>query len=187
MMAVSAHDIAAVLRARLREPGVVKVHKLLYYVQGWHLAWTGRPAFSERIEAWTNGPVVADLWRDEKHGSSRSTSQVGDDVLATIDYVLGRYGSLSGVALIRQTHLEDPWRDVSETDDVSSFINPEITHGALQRWFEQDDDRLAYLGEVERLRPSVENTLRAAPVTPAESESITRALGGERVRHSRPA
>ena len=37
-MSVSAHDVAAELRRRFNyDPGVVKIHKLLYYAQNWHL------------------------------------------------------------------------------------------------------------------------------------------------------
>ena len=65
-----AATVAAALRARLTPaPGDVKLHKLLYYAQGWHLARTGRPLFPEAVEAWTDGPVVAD--RPEP-GSPRS-------------------------------------------------------------------------------------------------------------------
>ena len=40
-MTVSAHDVARELRARRPELKTVQVHKILYYAQGWHLAWTG--------------------------------------------------------------------------------------------------------------------------------------------------
>ncbi|MGH2922383.1 MAG: Panacea domain-containing protein, partial [Gaiellaceae bacterium] len=39
-----------------------KLQKLLYYCQVWHLVWEGKPLFSERIEAWSNGPVVRDIY-----------------------------------------------------------------------------------------------------------------------------
>jgi Protein of unknown function (DUF4065) len=62
---LSAHDVARELRQRLPYAGDVKIHKLAYYCQGWHVAWTGEPMFREAVEAWTNGPVVAhgsQLW-----------------------------------------------------------------------------------------------------------------------------
>ena len=36
----------------------LKLQKLLYYVQGFHLAVFGEPLFEEEIEAWMYGPVV---------------------------------------------------------------------------------------------------------------------------------
>jgi hypothetical protein len=38
-MVVSAHDVAAALRARLPDLPTKKLHKLLYYCQGHHLAF----------------------------------------------------------------------------------------------------------------------------------------------------
>lgn len=48
-MTVSAHDVAAVLRERLPDIKVKKLHKLLYYCQGHHLAQFDKPLFSEPI------------------------------------------------------------------------------------------------------------------------------------------
>ena len=60
-MPVSAHDVAAILRARQPEMPVKKLHKLLYYCQGHHLAAVDEPLFSESIAAWDMGPVVGSL------------------------------------------------------------------------------------------------------------------------------
>ena len=40
----------------------MKLHKLLYYVQGWSQAWTGRPLFQDAPEAWTYGPVYPKVY-----------------------------------------------------------------------------------------------------------------------------
>ena len=58
----SVHDVAAYV---LREAGAmstVKLHKLVYYSQAWHLVWDEEPLFVEPIEAWANGPVVRALY-----------------------------------------------------------------------------------------------------------------------------
>ncbi len=36
----------------------LKLQKLLYYAQGFHLALYDEPLFPEAIEAWTHGPVL---------------------------------------------------------------------------------------------------------------------------------
>jgi uncharacterized phage-associated protein len=136
-MTASAHDVARELRRRLGHAGDVKIHKLLYYCQGWHLAWFGDPAFSEVIEAWANGPVVEALWRDEKYGRSvPDPHPLNGAVLGTVEYVVSRYGNLTGKELIRLTHEEDPWRDVSE----SIVWSEDIEHDALIRFFKSDED-----------------------------------------------
>lgn len=186
-MGVSAHDVARELRARLPEIGMAKLQKLLYYVQGWHLAWTGEPLFGERIEAWTQGPVVATQWADEKHDRAHAAwVEVHADAVATLDYVVQRYGRFSGKELIRRTHQEDPWREASEREESTYGGNPEITHDALRRWFMQDDEYGAHGREAERLRQREDVYSFAPPVRSAHVDAaVARALSGERVHHTR--
>src|SRR5690242_15886829 len=40
----------------------LKIQKLLYYVQGLHLAVYGKALFPESIEAWDHGPVVPEIY-----------------------------------------------------------------------------------------------------------------------------
>lgn len=87
-MTVSAHDVAAELRKRLPDAGVKKIHKLLYYCQGHHLAHFGVPLFREQIAAWDRGPVVVDLWREEKYNEpAPEPAAMGEGELNTIGYV----------------------------------------------------------------------------------------------------
>lgn len=110
-MAVSAHDVAAVLRSRLPGLGTKKLHKLLYYCQGHHLATFNEPLFSETISAWNMGPVVGTLWRQEKDGTVPAEhAELSEAELNTIGYVLSRYGALTGNDLEHLTHSETPWQ-----------------------------------------------------------------------------
>jgi len=119
-MRVSAHDVAVVLRERLPGLPVKKLHKLLYYCQGHHLAAFGEPLFGEMISAWDMGPVVGTLWKQEKDGEpapapARPGAGVGAAALSeaelnTVGYVVSRYGGLTGLDLEHLTHSEVPWR-----------------------------------------------------------------------------
>ncbi|MBU2662723.1 DUF4065 domain-containing protein [Actinoplanes bogorensis] len=110
-MTASAHDIAAALRERLPGIGKKKLHKLLYYAQGSHIASFDRPLFSESIKAWDMGPVVAELWRDEDRNEPRpEPHDLGEAELNTVGYVASRYGWLTGSQLERLTHTEHPWQ-----------------------------------------------------------------------------
>ena len=40
----------------------LRLQKLLYYAQGWHLAAFGRALFAGHIEAWKHGPVVQEVY-----------------------------------------------------------------------------------------------------------------------------
>jgi uncharacterized phage-associated protein len=95
-MTVSAHDVSAELRRRLPSVDTKKLHKLLYYCQGHHLAVVGEPLFTEPVAAWDMGPVVERLWRDERYGlEPPPASELDEAGLNTVGYVLSRYGAPS--------------------------------------------------------------------------------------------
>ncbi|MGH3831375.1 MAG: Panacea domain-containing protein [Pseudonocardiaceae bacterium] len=110
-MTLSARDVAATLRDRLPGLPTKKLHKLLYYCQGHHLAAFDEPLFSEAISAWDMGPVVGNLWYAEKRGDAPQGHREMDEAqLNTVGYVLSRYGALTGQDLENLTHSEEPWR-----------------------------------------------------------------------------
>jgi Uncharacterized phage-associated protein len=110
-MTVSAHDVAVILRERLPGLPTKKLHKLLYYCQGHHLAAFDEPLFDEPISAWDMGPVVGTLWRQERLGERpKAPGALDEGQLNTIGYVLSRYGALTGRDLENLTHSETPWQ-----------------------------------------------------------------------------
>src|SRR5262245_19575381 len=44
----------------------LKMQKLLYYAQAWHLVFFNKPLFKEEIEAWDLGPVVSEAYQEFK-------------------------------------------------------------------------------------------------------------------------
>ncbi len=110
VMTHSAHDVAAEIRRRLPGVGAKKLHKLLYYCQGHHLAHFDMPLFTESVSAWDMGPVVGQLWHDERlQPGPRGHADLTEAELNTIGFVISRYGALSGLDLEHLAHAEDPW------------------------------------------------------------------------------
>ncbi len=110
-MAGSAYDVAAALRERLPGLRTKRLHKLLYYCQGHHLATFGEPLFHERISAWDMGPVVGELWKGERADDvPPEPAGLGEAELNTVGYVVSRYGRLTGRELEILTHGESPWQ-----------------------------------------------------------------------------
>ena len=76
----------------------LKLQKLVYYAQAWSLVWDEKPLFDEKIEAWSNGPVVRDLFefhRGQYYISGKTdggSGKVDDEQKATVDMVLKHYG-----------------------------------------------------------------------------------------------
>lgn len=96
----------------------LKLQKLVYYAQAWHLVFTGAPLFPERLEAWVHGPVCPDLYEkysgsgyqnlDEPKEISHEFAQVE---LETLDSVWDCYGDFDGKYLEELTHQELPWQE----------------------------------------------------------------------------
>jgi uncharacterized phage-associated protein len=95
----------------------LKLQKLCYYAQGFHLALFEKPLFNDRIEAWTHGPVVPDLYHAYKqHGSGAipmpqgfAIDAIDKDVRELLDEVYDVYGQYSAWKLRNMTHDEAPW------------------------------------------------------------------------------
>ena len=138
----------------------MQLHKLLYYVQAYHLVWEGCPAFGEDIEAWDMGPVVADLWRDEKRGAGvrRSGRGLPESVRNTVTNVLHRYGHMTGKALSDATHAEDPWR--------CTGYNQVISHELLVDYFSRETS------EVQRMKRALDQVRNDAPFVPDPAEAL---------------
>jgi len=113
-------DIAAAILER-QSVDQMKLHKLLYFVQAGSLAWFDAPAFEERIEAWTYGPVIRrvagrymNFDGDPIPGPVAGKSESLDHRTAwLVERVLAEYGHLSGPELAELTkRTGTPWRKV---------------------------------------------------------------------------
>jgi len=114
----------------------LKLQKLLYYAQGFHLALFGKPLFRERIEAWQYGPVVPEIYRFYKQYGSNSLPQPDDfnvdqydrETQELLDEVYEVYGQYTAPTLMRFTHQEIPWKETP--------LNEEISHDLMKAYFE---------------------------------------------------
>ncbi len=120
---VSVFDVALYILKRLGHScSTMKLHKLLYYCQAWSLVWDDCPLFSQKIEAWANGPVIRTLFNFHKgmYEISVQDLSIGDDrnlnqnQKDTINTVLDSYGNKNAQWLINQTHIERPWREARQ-------------------------------------------------------------------------
>ncbi len=135
--------LRVVTEIRRRRPniGKAKLHKLLYYVQGYNLAWSGSPAIDDAIEAWDKGPVVAVLWHAEKGDEAVTASESPpESVCNVITYVLRRVEGRTCSQLIDATHVEAPWHDV--TDGGRRVENQLISHDSLADFFSRESQDL---------------------------------------------
>ena len=105
----------------------LKLQKLLYYAQAWHLALFKQPLFNDEIEAWVHGPVVPEVfrtYRDNKWAAIPNVENdpIPDGIRSHLEEVWRVYGNLEAYDLERVTHSEDPWLMARDgiAPDVSS-------------------------------------------------------------------
>ena len=116
---IQASEVADYLIAFSHEHGDpvsnLKLQKLLYYAQAWHLALFDEPLFNDRIEAWVHGPVVPSVYRQFKEWAWMPIAKdperpiLDQTIQAHLDDVMDVYGSMTAYQLERLTHDEDPW------------------------------------------------------------------------------
>ena len=105
---------------------VLKLQKLLYYVEAWHVTFYNKKLFDDDFEAWVHGPVCREIFTRFKYNHNKfmysdvsindlslvesSSFEDYDEVNAHVENVLETYGKFSGAQLEEITHGEDPWR-----------------------------------------------------------------------------
>jgi uncharacterized phage-associated protein len=121
----------------------LKLQKLLYYIQSYHLAYFKKELFEEDFEAWVHGPVSRSIF-DSLRGKSILYSDVtyneydfdasnnlkdivSIDQFDLINNVLSNLNSWSGIELENATHNESPWLiargSCSPNESCSTIIN----------------------------------------------------------------
>lgn len=121
------HQVSDYIILKLDEGNVplnnLKLQKLVYYAQAWHLAMNdGKPLFNGKFQAWIHGPVNRDLYaRFVENKSLYSPIETTDiskgfnpeeipvEARNHIDMVLESYAPFSGSQLEAMTHEETPW------------------------------------------------------------------------------
>ncbi len=130
-----------------KDISTLKLQKLCYYSQAWHMVWNNKTAlFENEIQAWANGPVVYDLFQEHKGKFSITSKTIGDNLLTnkltelekkTIDKVLDFYGNKDASLLSELSHKEKPWinaRKINNTPNTKN-CNEVITTDSMYNYY----------------------------------------------------
>lgn len=147
---MNAHQIAQHVLAKAAQKRIsvcnLKLQKLLYYCQGYHLALNKEPIFDNEIEAWEHGPVVNPVYFQYRDFGSFPISHNfnfeddGDlpgETASVIEFVIEKYGRTDAWSLRNRTHREAPWVDhqpidgnrkneVIPKEELSAFFSTEL-------------------------------------------------------------
>lgn len=110
----------------------MKLLKLVYLANGWHLGIFGNPLFTEPIQAWQYGPVIPSVYHafkiyggnDISQTSPNKDESITDEDKKLLLAVWDKYKHLTAWQLSELTHQDNtPWSEAWNTGNNS--ISPE--------------------------------------------------------------
>ncbi len=127
----------------------LKLQKLLYYLQAWHLVYFDNPLFEETPEAWVNGPVYRKIY--ENYSNKSRTEEIDcpegvsfDSIFNELDdnqkklfaNVMTAYAVLSQEKLVLLTHNEKPWIEARKDRQLFEYCNDVIAHENMKDFYQ---------------------------------------------------
>lgn len=114
--AATVFDLAAAILARTGEITTMRLHKLAFYAQAWHLVWDEELLTDAQFFAWGTGPVNPELQATHREvflirEVPGNPEVFTEDQLESIDEVVRAYGGLRPFVLSSVVKGEAPWRD----------------------------------------------------------------------------
>lgn len=146
----------------------LKLQKLLYYQQAWHMVYFGREntLFADAPQAWVNGPVYPVIFQEykdkvagmcehlhiedftyEKKQHESTLKELNEkmtlvsDELALTDRVITLYGSKTLDQLVLLTHSEKPWSEQRIGLLPYARSDKEISLDTMYTYYKQRYDR----------------------------------------------
>ena len=119
----------------------LKLQKMLYFAQCWHLVRYNEPIFLSVIEAWDHGPVVPEIYSEYKKFGRNPIPALPvdydaftDHELETIMDVFAYYGRYSASGLREMSHQYDsPWANVY----IPGIKHVEITQESMKSFYKR--------------------------------------------------
>ncbi len=128
-MTSSANSVIAAMGTR--RPGLkpAKLHMLLFFAQGHHLARRGRALFDESMYATERAVEVEGVPQED-------TSPLhSEEALNTVGYVVTRYSALSPADLRTLIQASQPWQAATKPGS-----GPRIEWAHLRDWFQRPEE-----------------------------------------------
>ena len=119
----------------------LKLQKLLYYAQAWHLALKDRPLFDGHFEAWIHGPVNPELYQKYKTYSYKNIDAdvtkpaLNEETETFMQELLKQYFPFDAYELERLTHQETPWLEARSGLDPTQPSGMPINETSMRDYY----------------------------------------------------
>ena len=141
----SAREVAAFFIALAQQRGLevnnLKLQKLLYYAQAWHLGLFGDALFPEKFQAWSTGPVIPEVYRQFKPfgiqpiGLAAELPVFDDELSGFLLDVVEEYMPLDEYDLASLTYREAPFQNARAGVDLSEPCEEELSESDMRAYF----------------------------------------------------
>jgi uncharacterized phage-associated protein len=127
----------------------LKLQKLLYYVDAWHLTTFEQPLFKEEFEAWVHGPVIREVFNHYKGESVLNgilqpkeldyqlDDYISEQQIELVNDVLDEYGKQSPYHLECLTHDELPWKEARRGYSWSDRCEEKISKSTMKKFYSE--------------------------------------------------
>lgn len=131
----------------------LKLQKLLYYCQGYHLAYFDCELFPEDFQAWVHGPVCREVFNNLKENSLLYSdltydgiddtsvvisNSLNSDQISLLNDVLSELSKWSGFELENATHQEQPWIDARRGYSPVERCETIISKNLMQEFYKKE-------------------------------------------------
>lgn len=120
----------------------LKLQKILYYAQGYYLAYNNKELFPEDFEAWAHGPANEGIYNKYKKYGFDSIPcpvdeeiNISDDVCGFLSDIWQTFGIYDGKFLEEQTHKEAPWINARKGCAIGERCHNIITKESMEEFF----------------------------------------------------
>jgi uncharacterized phage-associated protein len=138
----------------------MKLQKLAFYTQAWHIAVFNEEIFEEDFQAWIHGPVLPSLYNQYKSFQWRPIlrddlseaslpemgSRFSSSVNKIIEDVISEYFPKDAFALEKSTHEEAPWRSargiLAPDEPCTNIIDKKTIHDYYSQFVKSDGQEL---------------------------------------------
>jgi uncharacterized phage-associated protein len=148
VMTMNIFDVAKYFLSKVNEEEDVlithlKLQKLTYYAQAWHLALDGRPLFNAEFQAWAHGPVNPELFQQYRvygyqpipYPEDFDPSIYTEEQREFLDQIWEAYGKYDGKYLERLTHQEKPWKEARGNIPDGEFCTNVINENTMKEYY----------------------------------------------------
>lgn len=123
----------------------LKLQKILYYAQGYHLAEYNRPLFDEDFQAWAHGPANPDIYDKYKEYGYAAIGEPTEDLFdfddnttSFLTNIWETFGIYDGKYLEELTHGEEPWINARKGYEPGERCDTVITKDSMRSFFQTE-------------------------------------------------